>query len=133
MDQRELVRDKGDGTPDSFVIALVMHLTDPENLMDESRIFKSIVLDWFQIRGSTAEAVQLIAVSDPKYHGAVIDLFEMLHAGEVSLRTVFGRIPFRIALHDPNGTLLSEKELLPNRAKEKEGVLSKLFKKFGRA
>jgi hypothetical protein len=130
MDQRELVRTGSDGKPDKFMIVLVMHLNDPTNLMAESQVFKSIVIDWFRTRGATAESVQLSALSDPLYHGAIKELFEVLHAGEISLRPVFKEIPLRIALHDPKGTLLTESELPPITEEERGSVLSRLMKKF---
>ena len=129
MEQRELLRPSKEGKPETYVIVLVMHLSDPDNLMEESRIFKSIVLDWFRVRGSSAEQVQLLAVSDPRYHGAVLELFEALHAGELSLEPVFKKIPFRIALHDQAGSPIGEKDLLPN-PEQRAGILSRFLKKF---
>lgn len=130
MDQRELVRTGSDGKPDAFMIVLVMHLDDPADLMAESKVFKSIVIDWFHTRGASAESVQLSAVSDPVHHGAIKALFEALHAGEVSLLPVFKRIPLRIALHDPQGTLLSKSELPPLTEEERGSVLSRFMKMF---
>jgi hypothetical protein len=132
MDQRELVNPSKNGKPETYVIVLVMHLSDSNNLMEESRVFKSIVLDWFRVRGTSAEQVQLLAVSDPLYHGAVLELFEALHAGEVSLEPVFKKIPFRIALHDQTGAPVKEKELLPN-AEKRGGVLSRFLRRFTNA
>ena len=130
MDQRELVRAGSEGAPDAFMIVLVMHLDDPTNLMAESQAFKSIVIDWFRTRGAAAESVQLSALSDPLYHGAIKELFEALHAGEVSLRPVFKQIPLRIALHDAKGMLLTESELAPLTEEERGSVLSRFMKKF---
>ncbi|SEJ97193.1 MULTISPECIES: hypothetical protein [unclassified Variovorax] len=131
MDQQELMRNGVDGKADTFVIAMVMHLKDPDDLMQESRVFKSVVLDWFQARGATAEGVELIAVSDPKYHGAIKQLFDTLHAGEVSLVPVFEKVYFRLALHDASGAMIEEADHPPAmKAEAKAGVLSRFFKKF---
>jgi len=131
MDQQELMRNGVDGKADTFVIAMVMHLNDPDHLMQESRAFKSVVLDWFQARGATAEGVELIAVSDPRYHGAIKQLFEVLHAGELSLAPVFEKVSFRMALHDASGAMIEEANYPPAmKAEKKSNVLSRFFKKF---
>jgi hypothetical protein len=119
MDQQELMRNGVDGKADTFVIAMVMHLKDPDDLMQESRVFKSVVLDWFQARGATAEGVELIAVSDPKYHGAIKQLFDTLHAGEVSLVPVFEKVYFRLALHDASGR--DDRRSRPSTCNESRG------------
>jgi hypothetical protein len=128
MDQKELLRKGEGGKPDTFLIVLVMHLIESDNLVEESKIFKSVVLDWYQARGTTAEKVQLIACSDPKYHAAIKELFESLHGMELSLRPVFAKIPFGIALHDSRGTPNSNHEYHPDQKPDVGGFERRLQK-----
>ena len=122
------------GKADTFVIAMVMHLNDPDDLVQESREFKSVVLDWFRARGAAAEGVQLIAVSDPRYHVSIRQLFETLHAGEVDLAPVFKKVSFRVALHDASGAMLEETDYPPAamkvEVKKSESALSRFLRKF---
>ena len=113
MDQRELMR-PGDGSnPDRFTIVLVMHLRDPDNLMKESREFGTIVNDWYKAREPAAERINLIAVSDPFYHRAIKDWLEELRTLDVTLRPIFDKVEFTLALHNSQGSKLSEYTFAP--------------------
>lgn len=125
MDQRELVR-KDDADKHGFVIVLIMHLQDPDNLIQESREFGAIVTDWYQARGALAEGVNLIAVSDPTYHKAIQDYFLGIHALDVTLRPIFNEISFELALHDAAGTKQSAYAFAPGEV-TRGGVLEQLI------
>jgi len=122
VDQRELVRKDDADKHDGFVIVLIMHLQDPDNLIQESREFGSIVTDWYQARGALAEGVNLIAVSDPVYHKAITDYFLGIHALDVTLRPIFNKISFELALHNAAGAKLSEYAFAPGEV-TRDGVL----------
>lgn len=126
MDQKELLRKGENGKSDAFAIALVMHLNDSDNLLEESFNFKSIVIDWYKSRGVYSEKVYLIALSDPIYHKAIKELFEGLHAMEISLRPVFDVVPFELKLHNLEGALLQQFDFLPNN-KKTNGPFAKLL------
>jgi hypothetical protein len=126
MDQRELLR-KGEGsTPDRFSIVLVLHLKDPDALIQEGRQFGAIVTDWHKARGASSEGVILAAVADPKYHKAVKDWFEGVHSMDVTLRPIFETVLFRIELHNPDGARVAEHEY-PPRKRVRGGFVEKLL------
>lgn len=129
MEQKELIRNGEGGKKDTFAIVLVMHLNDSDKLVEESRTFKSIVIDWYRVRGENSEKVNLVAVSDPLYHKAIKELFEGLHAIEISLRPVFKSVPFELSLHDKQGTLVQRYDFLPGEEKI-DGPFAKLLKKI---
>jgi hypothetical protein len=129
LDQRELLR-KGEGAvPDRFVIMLIMHLHDPDNLLAESREFGAIVTAWYRARGKTAESIILAAVSDPIYHQAIIDHYGLIHAKDVALRSIFAAVPLKIELHDAKGQRVAEHEF-SNQTPPKSGFLAGLFGAF---
>jgi hypothetical protein len=128
MEQKELIRNGEGEKKDTFAILLVMYLNDSDKLIEESRTFKSIVIDWYRVRGENSEKVNLVAVSDPLYHKAIKELFEGLHAIEISLRPVFKSVPFELSLHDKQGTLVQRYDFLPGEEKI-DGSFAKLLKK----
>lgn len=126
MDQRELVRSGNGKTQDAYTIVMVMHLSNADNLIEESKVFKSIAIDWFNARKESAEKINLIAVSDPMYHKAIKDLFIRLHGMEINLRPVFEKIPLEIAFHNSEAKLIESIELLPS-SRKKKGFLAKFL------
>ena len=107
---------KGEGSnPDRFTIVLVLHLKDPDALIEESRQFGSIVTEWHKARGASSEAVILAAVAEPKYHKVIKDWFEGVHSMDVTLRPIFEVVLFRVELHNPNGARVAEHEYPPGK------------------
>jgi hypothetical protein len=132
VDQRELKREGNGNIPDGFTIVLVMHLRDPDAIMDESRAFVSVVTDWFKIRVASAERVYLIALSDPLHHQAISDWFIGVHSLDVVLRPIFEKIGFTLALHNHQGEKLSEYILGPGEFTQ-GGPLEQLVKQASSA
>lgn len=129
MDQRELVRKGEGGVPDRFVIVLVMQLHDPDTLLTESSQFGAIVTEWYRARGATAESVVLAAMSEEKYHQAIIDWYSVVYANDVTLRSVFETVPLKIELHNPKGQRVAEHEFSP-QASPRAGILEGLLRAF---
>src|SRR5262245_26930478 len=113
MDQQEFVKDGEGGARDTFVIVLAVKRDDIDRLMEESQTFKSIVIDWHAARGNDAGKVCLAVLSDAKYHNAIKELFEGLHAMELDLRPVFKAVPFELTLHDLQGAPVNTFNFLP--------------------
>jgi hypothetical protein len=126
MEQRELLRKGNSSVPDRFTLMLVLHLNDPDLLLHESSQFGAIVVDWYKARNSAAEAIILAAVVDPKYQKAVRDWFDGIHAMDVTLRPIFEKVLFRIALHNPDGLKVTEHEYQAGK-RSRGGFLEKLI------
>ncbi len=115
MDQREIVRQGQNGTAEKFSIILVSNLEDIDKLLPEAGEFSSIVQDWYRVRSNTAERVCLVAVADPRYHNAIKEFIEGVHAFEVNVRHIFQSIPLELSLYDPQLKLVSKHEFIPGQ------------------
>ncbi|MFP6561338.1 hypothetical protein WJ542_23985 [Paraburkholderia sp. B3] len=119
---------KSEQQEDLFVIILSMELTDPENLIQEMREWKEIVVNWYDARRQAAAEVRFIVVSDPMYHQAIEEFTELCYANDVDLKVVFKSAKLQLDLHDGNGNKIRE------RVFEKGKDTSNIFERwFGRS
>lgn len=95
MQQREMVKPD---QPGSFVLALAAHVPDSGALLSEGRQFKSIVLDWFAVRGVAAGKVELMLLAGEGVADECLDFFQRLHQQEVDLDPVFRQVAFGLTM-----------------------------------
>ena len=124
MDQRELTKKDASGK-DIFVIALVLHLSNPDDLIQEMRIFKKIVFEWHRVRLTAAAEVRFFALSDPKYHQAIEEFLELCHSNDVDLKPIFKSTNLSLSLHTPDATLVRER--IFEKKKDAWGILERWF------
>ncbi|BBA40398.1 MULTISPECIES: hypothetical protein [Burkholderia] len=108
MQYKEAVK-KSELQEDLFMIVLSMELTNPDDLIQEMREWKEIVMDWYAARKQAATEVRFIAVSEVKYHQAIEEFTELCHANDVDLKGVFKSVKLHLDLHDGIGTKIRER------------------------
>lgn len=116
---------KGEQQEDLFIIALSMELTNPENLNQEMREWKEIVVNWHDARKHAAAEVRFIVVSDVKYHQAIEEFTELCHANDVDLKLVFKSAKLQLDLHDGSGTKIRERTF--EKSKDASNILKRWF------
>jgi hypothetical protein len=124
MNQKEFSK-KGDHGKDDFVIALSMELRDPDNLVQEMRLFKEIVFEWHRARRENAAEVKFIALSDSLYHQAIEEFTEACHSNDIHLKPIFEATKLHLSLHDFSGKLIRERTF--EKGKESSNILGRWF------
>jgi hypothetical protein len=124
MDQRELTKKDAQGE-DRFVIVLVMHLNDADNLVQEMRVFKEIIIEWHRARQKAAYEVKFLALADPKYHQAIEEFAELSHSNEVELKPIFQSTQLSLSLRNQAGEVVRERAF--EKTKDASGILGRWF------
>lgn len=119
---------KGAQQEDLFAIILSMELTDPENLNQEMREWKEIVVNWHKARKPAAAEVRFIAVSDVKYHHAIEEFTDLCYSNDVDLKSIFKVTKLQLDLHDGAGNKIRERTF-----EERKDALNILNRWFNRS
>ncbi|MBB5392506.1 MULTISPECIES: hypothetical protein [unclassified Herbaspirillum] len=126
MNQKEFSKKDSRGK-DLFVLVLSIELQNPDELVQEMRVFKEIVIGWHHARQKEAAEVKFIAVSDPKYHQAIEEFSEVCHSNDIDLKVIFESTELNLDLHDKTGKLVRERIFEKN--KDASGILNRWFKR----
>ncbi|MDB5991264.1 MAG: hypothetical protein JWQ10_2667 [Herbaspirillum sp.] len=124
MNQKEFSK-KNDQGKELFVICLSIELQDLDNLVQEMRVFKEIVISWHRARQKEAAEVRFIAVSDPLYHQAIEEFAEVCHSNDIDLKAIFKTTKLCLDFHDNAGKLVRERVF--EKEKDASGILNRWF------